>query len=211
MQGIHYRDRVEALEETWACWARTSRTLADDGWARPSRCAGWDVAALYAHVGMFPVAVRNAPLLPADPGTPLTAVGILRGFNAPGGVAHGMATEVADAAVRSAAGAGPDGLRHTFIEDAPRAIEVLRGHDPGDLVPWPATGGVTTWGEALRIVLLESAVHLLDVLDALDRAPDVPEPALREAAHLLAEVADPVTLVEAATGRTTAGVFPVLR
>lgn len=208
--GRHH-NRTAALDAVWTTWARTAETLATGDWSRPSRCAGWDVAALYAHVGLFPFAVCNAPPPPADPGVPLTAVEILRGFNAPGGVAHGAAAEVAGAAVRSAADAGPDGLRRTFTDDAPRAVGVVREHDPGDPVPWPAADGVTTWGEAVRIVLLESTVHLLDVLDALGRPPQVPAPALRETAHLLAELADPVALVEAATGRATPTVFPVLR
>ena len=88
---------------------------------------------------------------------------------------------------------------------------MIREHDPGEPVPWPAADGVTTWGEAVRIVLLESTVHLLDVLDALGRPPQVPAPALRGTAHLLAELADPLALIEAATGRATTTVFPVLR
>lgn len=211
MEDVPYRDRVDALDSVWACWAGTAGTLTGEGWARPSRCAGWDVAALYAHVGMFPHAVRNAPPLPAEPGVPLTAAEILRGFNAPDGVAHEMAAEVADGAVRSAVERGPDGLRRIFTHDSPQAVEILRKHACGDRVPWPAAAGVTTWGEAVRIVLLESTVHLLDVLDALDRAPDVPPTALRETAHLLAEIADLVALVETATGRTATPVFPLLR
>ena len=70
---------------------------------------------------------------------------------------------------------------------------------------------MTTWAEATRIVLLESTVHLLDVLAALGRAPDVPATALREAAHLLAELADPVAFVEAATGRSSRSPLPVVR
>ena len=60
-------------------------------------------------------------------------------------------------------------------------------------------------------MLLESTVHLLDVLDAPGRAPDVPAAALRDTAHLLADLADPVALVEAATGRSASSPLPVLR
>ncbi|WP_433868508.1 hypothetical protein [Saccharopolyspora sp. CA-218241] len=67
------------------------------------------------------------------------------------------------------------------------------------------------WSEAIRIVLMESVVHLLDVLDALGRAPEVAPAALRETAHLLAEVAEPVGLIEAATGRSSRSPLPVLR
>lgn len=211
MNDVRYRDRVDALDATWARWARTADGLTGDGWARPSRCAGWDVAALYAHVGLFPYAVRNAPPVSAESGVPLAAAEILRGFNAADGVAHERAAEVADGAVRSATETGPGGLRRIFTHDAPHAVEVLREHDCTDRVPWPAATGVTTWGEAVRIVLLESTVHLLDVLDALGRTPDVPASALRETAHLLVEMADPVSLVETATGRTSSALFPLLR
>ena len=82
--------------------------------------------------------------------------------------------------------------------------------DADGLLLWPASG-VTTWADAVRIVLLESTVHLLDVFDALGRAPDVPAAALRETAHLLADLADPVAFVEAATGRSSSSLLPVLR
>ncbi|MBP2371684.1 maleylpyruvate isomerase N-terminal domain-containing protein [Pseudonocardia parietis] len=211
VHDVRYRDRVDALDATWAAWARIAATLTGNDWASPSRCAGWDVAALYAHVGLFPHAVRNAPPPPPDPGVALTAAEILRGFNAATGVAHEMAAEVADGAVRAAAATGPDGLRRIFTHDAPHAVAILNKHAGADVVAWPAADGVTTWGEAVRIVLLESTVHLLDVLDALGHAPDVAPTALRETAHLLAEIADPVALIETATGRTPTPVFPLLR
>jgi hypothetical protein len=66
-------------------------------------------------------------------------------------------------------------------------------------------------GEGLRIVLLEATVHLLDVQRALGQPPEVPGAALAHTASLLAEVAPGVELVEAATGRSAASPFPVLR
>jgi hypothetical protein len=87
----------------------------------------------------------------------------------------------------------------------------LRGRDPTSLVSWPATGRMTTWVEALRIVLMESVVHLLDVLDGLGRDPCVPAPSLRETSHRLAEVAEPVAFIEAATGWSANCPLPVLR
>jgi hypothetical protein len=70
---------------------------------------------------------------------------------------------------------------------------------------------MTTWVEALRIVLLESVVHLLDVLHGLGRNLCVPASGLREAVHLLAEIAEPVMFIEAATGRSVRSPLPVLR
>ena len=157
---------------------------------------------------MFPQAVLDPP--EADGGEPVSAVDILRGFNAPSGVAHSMATQVEDRAVALAAQVGRPGLVAIFAEAGPRGIAALRERPADGLLLWPASGA-TTWGEATRIVLLESTVHLLDVLDALGRAPDVPAAALRDTAHLLADLADPVAFVEAATGRSASSPLPVLR
>lgn len=82
---------------------------------------------------------------------------------------------------------------------------------PASVVAWPATDAVVRLGEGLRIVLMEATVHLLDVVRALDIEPDVPEPALRETAHLLAELAPGVELIESATGRSADHPLPVLR
>jgi uncharacterized protein (TIGR03083 family) len=204
--------RIDALDAVWACWVDVGGNLAEDQWSTATRCPGWDVAAIFAHVGMFPRAIIDPP--PGNEGSsepPITAVDILRGFNAPGGTAHGMAEQVAGAAVATAAQLGPPALVALFAEDGPRAVDALRGRAPASLIPWPATGRMTTWVEALRIVLMESVVHLLDVLDGLSRDPCVPAPGLRETAHLLAEVAEPVMFIEAATGRSAQSPLPVLR
>ena len=105
---------------------------------------------------------------------PVTAVDILRGFNAPSGVAHAMADQVATAAVALAADLGRPALVALFADAGPAGIAALRGRPATGLVPWPGAGALTTWVEAVRIVLVESVVHLLDVLDALGRTPDVP-------------------------------------
>lgn len=98
-----------------------------------------------------------------------------------------------------------------YADDGPRAIEALRRREPTSLIPWPGASAMTTWVEALRIVLMESVVHLLDVVPGLARAPEIPEDALRETALLLAEIAEPVRLIEAATGRSPDSPLPVLR
>ncbi|MEV6226971.1 maleylpyruvate isomerase N-terminal domain-containing protein [Saccharopolyspora shandongensis] len=207
-----YRERVDALEAVWACWAEIGAGLSEQQWSRATRCPGWDVAALYAHVGMFPAAVADPPAgAVKTTAAPVTAVEILRGFNAPGGVAHEMADQVAHAAVATASSLDRAGLIGHYADDAPRAVAALRDRGATSLVPWPGANAVTTWDEAVRIVLMESVVHLLDVLDGLERAPEVPAAALRETVHLLAEIAEPVSFIEAATGRIPKSPLPVLR
>lgn len=202
-------DRLDALEETWQVWARVGAGLTAAEWVRPTRCTGWDVRALYAHHAAFP-ALLDVPLPAAGPGTPRTAVDILAGFNAPHGVAHTMAPAVADAAVAEAGRASTAELVDRFAVRGPCAIRRLRALPPGTSLTWP-TAGVTTLAEALRIVLLEATVHLLDLQRALGRAPAVPGPALADTVQLLAALAPPVAFVEAATGRTAHTPLPVLR
>jgi uncharacterized protein (TIGR03083 family) len=207
-----YLHRIDTLGAVWASWAEVGGGLEKEQWSRTTRCPGWDVAALFAHVSMFPRVIVDPPPGHVGGSEPaITAVDILRGFNASGGAAHGMAEQVAEAAVSIAAQLGPQALVACFAEDGPRAIDALRHREPTSAVPWPATARMTTWAEALRIVLLESVVHLLDVLHGLGRDPCVPGSGLREVVHLLAEIAEPVMFIEAATGRAVRSPLPVLR
>ncbi|NYH80633.1 uncharacterized protein (TIGR03083 family) [Actinopolyspora biskrensis] len=211
MSDSEHCDRIDALEEVWERWAEIGTALSEQQWSSATRCAGWDVAALYAHVGMFPPAVADPPATAEEiTANPVTAVDILRGFNVPGGAAHEMADQVARAAASTAAELDRAGLIARYT-DGPRAVAALRDRAATSLVPRPGTSAVTTWSEAVRIVLMESVIHLLDVLDGLNLQPEVPAAALRETVHLLAEIADPVSFLEAATGRSGHSPLPVLR
>jgi hypothetical protein len=107
MLNRQYGCRIDALAAVWSCWAETGRGLTAQDWSTATRCPGWDIAALYAHVGMFPRAVVDPPPTPDEiAAEPITAVDILRGFNAPDGVAHTMAEKVARTAVSHAAELG---------------------------------------------------------------------------------------------------------
>lgn len=140
----------------------------------------------------------------------MTAREILRRFNTPDGVAHSMAATVADRAVSEAACTRRE-LVDRFSVHGPRALRGLRQAKATVVVPWPSSGGVVTLVEALRIVLLEATVHLLDVQRALGHPPVVPTPALQDTVQLLAELVPAVEFVEAATGRSTHSPLPVLR
>ncbi len=213
MAATGYGSRIDALAGTWRVWAELGETLSAEQWRAPSRCQGWSVADLYAHHSVFPVALAGSPPAAPDeaPAGLLSAVDILRGFNRPGGAAHEMAGAVADMAAQEAARTGQAELVERFSVSGPRAIDALREADPEMLIGWPATGGRVKLVEALRIVVTEAVVHLLDVQRALGQEPDIPADASTETAILLAEVADPVDFVEAATGRSAKPVLPVLR
>lgn len=210
MDGV-YRTRLDALEQAWQVWAGLGAGLTEDHWSTGTRCAGWDVAALYAHHSVAPVAL-SAPLPTSDaPGEPLSASEILRGFNAPGGIAHTTATQVEEQAVTKAAQHPTRELVDRFRVQGPQAIQRLRRVKPTLVMPWGASGTVTTAVEAVRILLLEATVHLLDAQHALGRAPAAPPAALAETARLLAELAPAVEFIEAATGRSAQSPLPVLR
>ncbi|MGH3941148.1 MAG: maleylpyruvate isomerase N-terminal domain-containing protein, partial [Pseudonocardiaceae bacterium] len=206
-----YLARVDALQETWQVWAELGGELTDEQWSRPTRCPGWDVAAVYAHHSEIPQ-MLSAPL-PIPVGAPdaVTAVEILRRFNAPDGVAHTSAQLVADHAISEAGRHSRSALVERFTVHGPHALHQLRRAEATTLVPWPASGLVVTLSEALRIVLMEAAVHLLDVQRALDHRPSVPMAALRDTTHLLAELAPAVEFIEAAIGRSTHSPLPLLR
>jgi uncharacterized protein (TIGR03083 family) len=209
-----YFQRVGALAETWRQWAEIAEGLQPGEWAAPSRCQGWDVACLYAHHSLFPLGLSRS-IQPASDQfgdkAVLTAAEILRRFNVSEGAAHTMAEAVAGRARDDARRLSPEELTRRFSSVANQAVNALRNAAPDMLVTWPRTDGVVPLHEAVRIVLLESVVHLLDVLGALGREPAMDEDALREVAALLAELASPVEFIEAATGRSPTSPLPVLR
>jgi uncharacterized protein (TIGR03083 family) len=213
MERTVFQERVDVLAETWRTWSELGAALSDRQWETPSRCEGWTVANLFAHHSLSPLSMAGPPPPPADgiSVTSLSAADVLKGFNRPGGVAHRMAKPVAGHAVAEAQRVSRSELVERFSAIAPATVAGLRHADPDLLIAWPATDGYVPLSEALRIVLMEATVHLLDVLRALDRAPAVPEKAVRESVALLSELADPVDFVEAASGRTTVSPLPVLR
>jgi uncharacterized protein (TIGR03083 family) len=206
-----YSGRLDALEQTWRVWTELGEGLTENQWSTATRCPGWTVAALYAHHSVFPRDM-SAPLPSSDAmGDPVTAGELLRRFNAPEGVAHTMAETIADQVVSDAAEHTRRELIDRFSVHGPRALQRLRQADATLVVPWHTSGAVIMLVEALRIVLLEATVHLLDVQRALDHPPLVPPSALKDTAQLLAELAPAVEFIEAATGRSTHSPLPVLR
>ena len=207
-----YPDRLDALEQTWQAWSQLGGSLRTPQWSAASRCPGWDVACLYAHHSQFLLALGTpTPPAPEVPGQPQSAVQVLRAFNDPGGVADAAAPAVADQAARDAAQHEPAELAERFAKLGPAAIRLLRTASPDLVVPWPPAPSGVLLGEGLRIILMEATVHLLDVQRALGQPPALPGTALAHTASLLAEVAQGVELIEAATGRSATSPFPVLR
>lgn len=204
-----YTARVDALDQTWSEWARVGSELIGEDWHRPTRCAPWQVAQLYPHHSSFP-AVLASPATSDEKTSPVGAAHVLRGFNAPGGEAHTMASAVAERATTASTKHTPAELVEQFAVNGPRAIATLRAAEPAQPVPW--VDYVMPLAEVVRIALLEATVHLLDLQRALGQPPTIPDVALRETATLLAEIAPAVEFIESATGRAPAAPpLPVIR
>src|ERR1700754_4739726 len=98
--GAHVQ---EVLADAWERWGRRCGELTDEEWSTPTRCTGWDVRALVAHLcpepAMFDMlngAIIDGPAAVTD------AAVMLRRFNEAGGIAHTLADDLAEQAVTDA-------------------------------------------------------------------------------------------------------------
>ncbi|MBO1420358.1 maleylpyruvate isomerase N-terminal domain-containing protein, partial [Streptomyces sp. FH025] len=105
--------------------------------------------------------------------------------------------------------AEPAALIARFGVEGPAALAGLADLPPATVVAHPMLGSVTV-GALGEVALMEATVHLLDLIAAVG-GPAPAEGALHFTRALLAEVADPVAFIEAATGRGSEQVLPVVR
>ncbi|MER5393521.1 maleylpyruvate isomerase N-terminal domain-containing protein [Saccharopolyspora sp. NPDC002686] len=203
---------VDALEQAWQAWAALGRELDEAQWRRPTRLPDWSVQDVFAHHSDFPAGTAagiEAPE-PAAPVTHADAAELLAFMQQPGGIADQTCEEVRTEAIRRAESPTAE-LVEQFTDVAPAVIAALRTTDLNRKVDYGGLAVVPA-GEALRIFTMEAVVHYFDMATALDLPTPGPMAGapVRETVRLLAETADPVALVDAATGRGTPAVFPVL-
>jgi len=133
---------------------------------------------------------------------------LLRLFNAPGGVAHTTAVDLADRAIEEARDLSQSRAADRFA----RAAHRLRTKPlpPDTVVAYPVAE-TTTMAVVVDVALMEATVHLLDLAAAVGGvAPS--DGALAASRNLLIAVADPALAVEALAGRVPASaVLPVIR
>jgi uncharacterized protein (TIGR03083 family) len=202
-------DRLTTLAALWSVWAAQGRVMTDEQWRRPTRLGDWDVRSLYAHAGSWPSGLSRliGRVRDTEP-THTTAAALLLEFNAPGGVAHSARNVVAAAAREDAAAYPTAQMVEQFAGTGPGAIAAAR--QLGPVVVEYFGRALLRLDEAVSIGILEATVHLLDLQRALGQAPDVPAAGLAHTAAVLVEMAPPVELIEAATGRGPTDLFPVL-
>jgi len=139
-----------------------------------------------------------------------TATDMLRGFNAPGGVATTFADGTAEMARRQAASMSPDELIAVFAVTAPDVVAAVG--EAGPIVIEYFGNGTFPILEVMSIAVLEAVVHGLDLCAAV-HAPvaSLPQAPMQHTVGLLASIAEPVRFIEDATGRSSTHVLPVLR
>jgi uncharacterized protein (TIGR03083 family) len=202
-------DARKALADAWERWARRCATLTPEEWSTPTRCSGWDVAALLAHVCPDPAMFDRLNAAIVDgPAAVTDAAEMLRRFNKPDGIAHTSADSLAEQAVADAQALTPETAASRFTECA----RILRATPMSDhaVIGYPTVGS-TTLAVVAEAALMESTVHLLDLADAVGGIEPSNE-ALTATRDLLIAVPDATAAVEVLAGRKPPGAaVPTIR
>lgn len=207
---------IQELAATWEVWAEVGRRLPESAWHGRTRLPGWTVRDLYAHAGRWPVGFRRFVQAPVfdEPPAFRSGAALLAYFNQPGGLAATSASAVANSSAADASAHPTDVLVARFAEAGPGALAVAAGLGPDEHLRYAGLVTVTVCC-ALEVGVVESTVHLLDLRAALAELASVtvaiPTSALAVTRDVLAAVPDPVAFIEAATGRTSRSILPVLR
>jgi uncharacterized protein (TIGR03083 family) len=199
----------EVLADAWERWAGRCGELTEAQWSSPTRCSGWDVRALVAHVCPDPAMFEALDDAIIDGAAAVTdAAVMLRRFNEPGGVAHTEADNLADRAVIDARQLTQVAAVDRFAECA----SIVRTTPRSDqtVISYPFVGSVT-FAVITEVALMEATVHLLDLADAVGGVEPSPE-ALAITRDLLVRVPDPTAVVEVLAGRADPGAaVPAIR
>jgi hypothetical protein len=151
---------------------------------------------------MLNAATTNEPAAVTD------AAEMLRRFNAPGGIAHTSADNLAEQATSEAARVTPDDVVTRFTECA----EMLRATTMSKetVITYPVVGS-TTLAVVAEVALMEATVHLLDLADAVGGVQPSDE-ALAATRDLLIAIPDPAAAIEVLAGRADpAAAVPAIR
>ena len=199
----------ETLADAWERWARRCVELTPQQWSTATRCRPWGVRELVAHVcpdrsmfDMLAAATTDQPAAVSD------AAEMLRRFNAPGGIAHTSADNIAERAHAEATALTPDDAVTRFTDCA----EILRATPMSKetVISYPVVG-TTTLAVVAEVALMEATVHLLDLADAVGGVHPS-EQALCATRDLLIAIPDPIAAIEVLAGRADpAAAVPAIR
>jgi hypothetical protein len=132
-----------------------------------------------------------------EPAAVTDAAEMLRRFNAPDGIAHTLADNLAEQATSEAADLTPEDVTTRFTECA----EFLRATamSKETVITYPVVGS-TTLAVVAEVALMEATVHLLDLADAVGGVRPS-EKALAATRDLLIAIPDPTAAIEVLAGR----------
>jgi hypothetical protein len=133
---------------------------------------------------------------------------MLRGFNAPGGIARTSAGSIAERTKAAATTLTPGEAVTRFTECA----EILRATTmSNEVVIWCPVAGSTTLAAIVEVALMAATMHLLDLADAVGGVQPS-ETALVATRDLLVAVPDPWAAIEILAGRADpTGAMPAIR
>ncbi|MDH6680600.1 uncharacterized protein (TIGR03083 family) [Rhodococcus sp. LBL1] len=193
----------------WRMWAKRAEELSDEQWTTETRLPGWTVRDVYVHVTPdVMIAMLAAPAAEGDAQV-TSAAEMLRVFNADPVATEPMHAQLAEMVRQIAADVDRETLVERFDTELPEAFMGLTGLSRDTVIAHPILESVSL-GAFLDMAIMEATVHWLDVIDAVG-GPAPEEAAVERARDILAAVADPLAFVEAATGRSSQTVLPVMR
>lgn len=191
----------DVLADAWERWGHRCGELTAPQWHAATRCAGWQVRSLVAHVCPEATTFESLATGTVDGPAAITdAAAMLRVFNEPDGVANTTADHIAEQAAAEASALTPQAAAARFTECAARLRQLPQMSRPGQIaIRYPVVGSATLAAVA-EVALLEATVHLLDLADAVGGVTPSTE-ALAATRDLLIAVPDPTAAVEVLAGR----------
>lgn len=176
--------KLDALAREAASVGRFLSQLADDAWARPTRCAPMTILDLAAHTRR--AWARLDDLLAAGPVDMEAEKDAATYFRAPAGVDRRAAS--AGVVERAQADAAAYGTGSALLVSWADLDAVLARARTAPDVVYPGIFGAIRLDEFIRTRIVELVIHHMDLRDALGLAPEPDPEALAAAADVLRQM-----------------------
>ncbi|AYA27925.1 hypothetical protein C6369_019415 [Rhodococcus rhodochrous] len=192
----------------WRMWGSRAAELSDEQWTTETRLPGWTVRDVYVHITPD-VMIEMLAAPSADGEAKVTsAAEMLRMLNTDPAEAETRHERMAETVRRLAADVERTAVATRFESDFPAAFDRITGLSRASVIAHPFLESVAL-GAFLDMAILETTIHWLDVIDAVG-GPRPESMALERTRDVLAAVPDPLTFVEAASGRADPMILPVM-
>ncbi|MDJ0400220.1 MAG: maleylpyruvate isomerase N-terminal domain-containing protein [Rhodococcus sp. (in: high G+C Gram-positive bacteria)] len=192
----------------WRMWGSRAAELSDEQWTTETRLPGWTVRDVYVHITPD-VMIEMLAAPSADGEAKVTsAAEMLRMLNTDPAEAETRHERMAETVRRLAADVERTAVATRFESDFPAAFDRITGLSRASVIAHPFLESVAL-GAFLDMAILETTIHWLDVIDAVG-GPRPESMALERTRDVLAAVPDPLTFVEAASGRADPTILPVM-